>query len=549
MRTCDDFDLAIRPGERDSYHVRVASRAGRPTGTFVPPLSGQRLSELRRALENAILRARHPTRRLTSPEMKTIEALGRELHDALFQDKVRATYQASLALARSEEKGLRLRLDLPPALLYLPWELMYSQNQDDFLAASRLPTLVRYVECATTVTPQPVTPPLRLLVALSSPRDALQLDIADEKRRIHTALSDLEHQGWIKIEFVEGPDTLACLQRTLRRGPFHILHFIGHGAYDEEHQEGVLLVEDADGMGKLLRWETLARLLRGHPSLRLVILNACAGAMTSSADPFTGIATALVREGVPAVIAMQFEVSDMAATAFAEEFYRALADSEPIDAAVAEGRLAIQRTHPGTIEWATPVLFMSIPDGQIFDLSPVADDAREQAEATPQLRQEATEPTAPRDSQPAPAYPTQGRPFQEETPSTAAPTHAKQRRIILGVGGLAVIVLLALLLRGFIASLRPDSTHTETTVASVSAAPSRPKSTPQATITAGSAVLAKTSTLTSPPTIMPSQIAPTATFAPTAALPPATAMHLLTPTSGPPPTATPIVFGAFQHNR
>jgi hypothetical protein len=48
-----------------------------------------------------------------------------------------------------------------------------------------------------------------------------------------------------------------------------------------------------------------------------------------------------VQQGVPAVIAMQFEITDEAAITFAEEFYSATADGYPVDAALAAARKAI----------------------------------------------------------------------------------------------------------------------------------------------------------------------------------------------------------------
>ena len=97
------------------------------------------------------------------------------------------------------------------------------------------------------------------------------------------------------------------------------------------------------------------------------MLNACEGARTDVADPFGGVAQTLVQQGLAAVIAMQFEFTDTAAIMLAHEFYGALADGYPIDAALAEGRKAIFNAGNDT-EWATPVLHLRSPDGQLFDL-------------------------------------------------------------------------------------------------------------------------------------------------------------------------------------
>ncbi|MCG8423789.1 MAG: SUMF1/EgtB/PvdO family nonheme iron enzyme, partial [Proteobacteria bacterium] len=101
-------------------------------------------------------------------------------------------------------------------------------------------------------------------------------------------------------------------------------------------------------------------------TLRLAVLNACEGARISQADPYAGVATSLIKQGVPAVIAMQFEITDTAALAFADELYSALVDGLPVDAAVADARTAIYAL-PSDIEWGTPVLYMRAKDGVLFD--------------------------------------------------------------------------------------------------------------------------------------------------------------------------------------
>ncbi len=99
----------------------------------------------------------------------------------------------------------------------------------------------------------------------------------------------------------------------------------------------------------------------------MVVLNACEGARTSQSDPYAGVAQMLVQQGIPAVIAMQFPIFEDSAIEFAYQFYGAIVDGLPVDAAISEARKAIFTTGIET-EWATPVLFMNSPNGKIFDL-------------------------------------------------------------------------------------------------------------------------------------------------------------------------------------
>src|SRR5262249_20857988 len=151
-----------------------------------------------------------------------------------------------------------------------------------------------------------------------------------------------------------------------------ILHFVGHGGFDERSQDGVLLLEDEDRMSYRIGGQDLGMLLHDHRSLRLAVLNSCDGARASRIDPFGGTAQSLVQQGLPAVIAMQFEVSDDAAIGLAREFYGALADSYPVDAALTEARKALFAAQSG-VEWGTPVLYLRAPDAKIFDVAPTAE--------------------------------------------------------------------------------------------------------------------------------------------------------------------------------
>ena len=83
--------------------------------------------------------------------------------------------------------------------------------------------------------------------------------------------------------------SLEGLQRQLRESDYHILHFVGHGGFDGEGQEGRLLFEDSSGRGCAVSGDQLGVLLQDALSLRLVVLNACQGAL-AGADPFSGVA-------------------------------------------------------------------------------------------------------------------------------------------------------------------------------------------------------------------------------------------------------------------
>ena len=160
-----------------------------------------------------------------------------------------------------------------------------------------------------------------------------------------------------------------------------MLHFVGHGGFDATAGEGVLALTDDTGRSAVLGATEFGRLLADHQSLRLVVLNSCLGAKASGADVFSSTSSVLVRRGVPAVLAMQYQISDQAALEFSRSFYEAVADGMPIDAAVADARKAVSLSARNSVEWATPVLHMRSPDGVLFRIerppsAVVADAAR-----------------------------------------------------------------------------------------------------------------------------------------------------------------------------
>ena len=136
----------------------------------------------------------------------------------------------------------------------------------------------------------------------------------------------------------------------------------------------MLILEGSKRRGRPVSGQDLGTLLRDHRPMRLAVLNACEGARTSSTDPFAGTAQSLIQQGVPAVIAMQFEITDEAAITFANAFYGAVAGGYPVDAGLAERKAIFAQGN--SLEWGTPVLYMRAPDGRIFDVKQVSNEER-----------------------------------------------------------------------------------------------------------------------------------------------------------------------------
>ena len=386
MQQLMNFDVSVEP-LADGYRTRVvASPAGETHADFTLPFTDKDLTILVLEVVSSIGRGRRKVRRIQSPERKLLEDFGSQLFQSVFSGPVRDCLDRSRTAAEAEGAGLRIRLRLPPALASIPWEYLHDAEYG-FVGLSPETALVRYVEMPTPVTPLPVSPPLRVLAMISAPADVPELQGEEEWGKLNEALQDLAERGMVQVDRLEA-GTLAALQRPLRLHDYHVLHFVGHGGYDEDAKDGALALEGADGSSRLVTGRDLGLMLRGHRSLRLVVLNACEGARSAPDDPFSGVAQALVRQGVPAVIAMQFEISDPAALVFSQSLYQAIADGFPIDLAMVEARRAMF-AEGNEVEWATPVLYLRAPDGRVFttDRPPGADRQAREADADRQARE------------------------------------------------------------------------------------------------------------------------------------------------------------------
>ena len=528
-----DFDLSIEAIDAPTgrYRARVTSPQGEASAEFDLPFSPLEL-------ENYILkmgRPRQGRRGLNSPEGRTAEEFGRKLYDAIFQGAVRDCLRSNLNAVNQRadeqaEQGLRLRLRLTaaPALADWPWEFLYDSAFRRFFAHSATTPIVRYLDLPQRIQPLAVQPPLKILVMIASPTDYGQLDVEAEWRKVQDALANLTQRGLVTLTRLEKA-TLSALQRQLRREQYHIFHFIGHGGFDQGAQEGVLLLENENGQVRRVAGGTLGALLHDHRSLRLAVLNACEGARTAQSDPFAGVAQILVQQGIPAVIAMQFEITDQAAIIFAHEFYSALADRYPVDGALAEARKAIL-ADGNDVEWGTPVLYLRAQDGEIFKIDPAA-------------RAVAVSPVEP--AKPSAALP-------QPQAKSAAKAPPKGCLVNFGMMQMTITFAVALITVSFVAFLGlPRQLATQLGFAAVTSTstvtPTLPATTPTivatqtATTVATKPPLASTATVTptlTPTTFVTPTVTATLTTTPTVTvMPTATATNM--PLPAPTATATP----------
>lgn len=382
-----DFDLSVEL-DGTGYRSRVLSApAGAGATAPFPALDDA-------ALKQVLAYASHPRDAVrvealagaALDEIVRIKGFGGGLFGALFGSEIGGAFAASRRVTAERATGLRLRLRVSAELAQVPWEYLYLQPLDRFMCLSVDTPLVRFLDIEDPVPVLAVDGPLRILVMISDPEDLPRLDVAREMGIVRDALGSLESKGVVTVERL-GAATTEALQDRLLEGDVHVFHFIGHGGFDPDHEDGVLVFEGAGNRGAFVPGDDLGVVLHGHHSLRLAVLNTCQGATGSPRDPFAGTAQGLIQQGLPAVIGMQFPITDVAALSFARRLYSTLALGYPVDAALTEARKTVYLTG-NRLEWATPVLYTRSTDGRLFSIEGAAPVRVQIAEVDPLVTSE-----------------------------------------------------------------------------------------------------------------------------------------------------------------
>lgn len=370
MKNYHDISVHISPEIDGSYPIRVESSLTGAQGhsTLKLPFS---LADLTGVVFGVSETTREASVSIDGEDdrmepRKRPADYGVELFEALFQGESRDLLAHAVGDAQnSVDKGVRIRLSMNlqeqgmAAVANLPWELMCREGQRPLVVSQQTP-LVRSLDTPRPAKPRPFRAPLRILALMSNPSGTGKLDLEAERIAIE--------KNWAKLPGVE-VDFVQPVERIIRdqlvKEDYHVIHYMGHGGFDAD-AGGSLMLETEDGKPHQVSSDKFAMWLADEP-LRLVFLNACKTGTTNlheNSHPFAGVATALIREQIPAVIAMQFPISDQAAITFSETFYKCIAAGLAVDAAVAEGRKDLYLSEQS--EWATPVLYLRSKDGMLF---------------------------------------------------------------------------------------------------------------------------------------------------------------------------------------
>ncbi len=297
-------------------------------------------------LEN-LMRTRTGTRISETHKILTeqleLENMGIEIYNTFFTKLIKKDFENIWDLFEKKKiKKLILVINSPePKILNIPFEMMridkgsmpFVLSRDNFLLTH---TTEKKFEDFEITGLEPLAPPLKMLVVSSLPEDMPEVDrfleLENEQEKIIESLGDLVSKQKVVVEFLEIA-SLKEIEKALEKGGHNIIHISGHGSH-QENTAGYLYLENEDGNTDKVSGENFADCIKKYSSVNMVILSACE---TATAEEY-GVAGALIKAEIPAVIGMRYPVSDKAATIFTSKFYEGLCAGEPLSKALFNSR-------------------------------------------------------------------------------------------------------------------------------------------------------------------------------------------------------------------
>lgn len=297
-------------------------------------------------------------------------AYGRALTDCLFSDPILTkTFGDALASAATLNVPLRLRLFIgatAPELHALRWETLNNPINSTPLCTNQNLLFSRYLGSADW-RPMRLREQTRLgaLVAAANPidlseyEDMAEVDTKGEIARARTAL------GAVAVTALPSPErqrvTLGNIIGQIAQDAPDIFYLACHGTLKKD--EPLLWLEDEDGRVRRVPGEELVLQLKElrHPP-RLVVLASCQSAGAAGSDALMALGPQLAEAGIPAVLAMQGNITMKTVSEMMPVFFTELQKHGYVDLALSTARAAV-RDAP---DYWMPVLFMRLNRGRIW---------------------------------------------------------------------------------------------------------------------------------------------------------------------------------------
>ena len=306
-------------------------------------------------------------------------ALGQQLHNALFQGTIRDSWMTAQGIAQHRQEVLRLRLGLKDTRLpRLPWEVLHAGNRP--IATGTDVVFSRYhssfaamasllqFQAASAID---ASQPLKILMVLAAPTDQEMLALKQEALHLQEELQNSVQNGSrngsksrnsdVQLTILEQPGR-EQLTQALEHNHYHVLHYAGHSNLGTAGGK-LYLVSSKTGLTETLSGDDLAGLLVNN-GIRMAVFNSCRGVYTATTEVVgeTGdgnLAEALVRRGIPAVLAMAERIPDDVALNLSRLFYRNLKQAYPVDLSLNRARQGLVSSYSSNqLYWALPILYL-----------------------------------------------------------------------------------------------------------------------------------------------------------------------------------------------
>jgi len=293
---------------------------------------------------------------------------GKNLADSLFADAgIASGFAQARTGAESLHAPLRVRLLIGPGapeLNTLYWEALYDTQNKAPLFTGENVLFSRYLS-SSDWRPVKLRPKgtLKALAAVANPSDLAAyklapVDVAGELERAKEAL------GNVPVVSLPGGDGEKCTLNTIidrLRDGYDILYLAAHGALVKG--EPFIWLEGEDGkLARAAATDFVARIRELQNQPRLIVLASCQSAGDGNGSALQAFGPRLAEAGIPAVIAMQGNISMESVKKFMPVFFDELQKDGQIDRALAVARGTVR----DRFDFWIPVLFMRLKSGKIW---------------------------------------------------------------------------------------------------------------------------------------------------------------------------------------
>jgi CHAT domain len=352
-------ELRIMFAERtpDGFRIQCTSSLGDFNGMFRIPFSEldaeRALASVDRFNKAVVLRGGVPRE-----SIDPIAEIGATLFSALFEGSLAELYRHAVDRSASAGNGIRLRLAMSdPVLTRLPWEFLYDSARRDFVALSAQTSVVREAPEVRSHSFEMVKmakdEPVRVLSVSSAINPSLQPGIDEEIGVLGAFAKDSQ----LKLDVLQNARPAQFLA-ALGQGDYEVIIFSGSAIEDEGKSEWIdqALAMRSEEPGRpytLLQGRLLMKALERQKNLRLLYFSA------SNSDLLARMSSRVV----PMTVGIRDAVTELGCIVFTKALFENALDGQWLDAAISNGRRAIDRREPGNREWGMPVCYTSVPGG------------------------------------------------------------------------------------------------------------------------------------------------------------------------------------------